>query len=77
MTEHIKTRRAIVDIADIKSFRELLSSCTLSNEEKDIMEQHYIEKKNFAYIGDMLGYTETTVIKKHRKILAKLSRILK
>lgn len=77
MTENIKTRKALVDIADIKSFNELLSACTLSSEEKHIMQQHYIEKKNFAYIADMLGYAESTIIKKHGKILSKLSKILR
>ena len=77
MTESIKTRKAIVNIADIKSFKELLDACTLSSEEKRIMELHYIEKKDFAYIGDTLGYAEITVQKKHSRILSKLSRIIK
>lgn len=77
MTENIRTRRAIINIADIKTFRELLDSCTLSDEEKQIMEMHYIDKKTYAYIADALGYAEITVAKKHSRIISKLSRIIK
>lgn len=75
-SEHIKTRQKIQDIAEIASFNELLDACTLTDEDKELMRMHYLQGKDFRYIGDMLGFAESTVKKRHRKALQKLSRIL-
>ena len=75
MTKHIDTRRRIQSIADISSFEDLLNKSTLSDDEKLLLKLHYIQGKDFRYIGDMLGYAESTIKKRHRKILAKLSRL--
>lgn len=76
MTEHIETRRKIKEIADISSFNELLEKTLLSDEEKSLLQLHYIQSKDFRYIGDMLGYSESTIKKKHKKILKKISKVL-
>ena len=76
MSKHIETRKKVKEIADISSFHSLIDSATLSDTDKSILVLHYIEQKDFRYIGDMLGYSESTIKKKHRKILAKLGRIL-
>lgn len=76
MTEHIKTKKYIKEIPDIKTFEELLNRSTLSSEDKDFMHLRYIEDKDFMYIGDVFGYTEKTAIKKHNKILAKLAKLI-
>ncbi len=55
---------------------ELLDSCTLTEEDKTIIKMHYVQGKNLAYIGDILGYSESTIKKKHKRILNKLSKIL-
>ena len=75
MSKHIETRKRIQSIADISSFNDLLNKSTLSDEEKLLIELHYIQAKDFRYIGDMLGYAESTIKKKHRKILAKLNKL--
>lgn len=77
MTKHVKTRRKLKNIADLKSFNEILDNSTLSNEDKFIIKEHYLSDKNFAYIADKLGYAEITVLKKHQKILKKIGKILK
>lgn len=77
MTDHIKTRKVLKDIATIDTFNEILDASTLSNEDKYILRQHYLQGKNFAYIADELGYAEITIIKRHKKILQKLSTILR
>lgn len=76
MSKHIETRRKVKEIADISSFNSLLNSTTLSDIDKQILVLHYIDEKDFRFIGDMLGFSESTIKKKHRKILAKLGRIL-
>lgn len=75
MSKHIETRRRIQSIADISSFNDLLNKSTLSDEDKLLLKLHYIQGKDFRYIGDMLGYAESTIKKKHRKILAKLNKL--
>ena len=76
MSEHIETRKKLKGIADISSFTDLLNKSTISDEDKLLLELHYIQGKDFRYIGDMLGYSESTIKKRHRKILKKLSRLL-
>jgi DNA-directed RNA polymerase specialized sigma subunit len=76
MSEHIETRRKVKEIADISSFNNLLNSIVISCEDKLLLEYHYLQNKDFKYIGDMLGYSESTIKKRHRKILKKISKIL-
>ena len=75
MSKHIETRNKLKSIADISSFNDLLNKSTLSDEEKLLLKLHYIQAKDFRYIGDMLGYAESTIKKKHRRILAKLNKL--
>lgn len=75
-TEHIKTRTKIKEIASISSFNELLTASTLSDEDKEILRLHYLKDKDFRYIGDMFGYSESTIKKRHKKAIAKLSKLL-
>jgi len=76
MSEHIETRKKIKEIASISSFHSLINSVTLSHTDKQILVLHYIDEKDFRYIGDMLGFSESTIKKRHKKILAKLSKVL-
>lgn len=76
MSEHIETRRKLKGIADISSFNSLINNTVLTDTDKQILVLHYLNGKDFRYIGDMLGYSESAIKKKHRKILAKLSRLL-
>ena len=55
----------------------ILESVILTDEEKYILQQHYLKGKNFACIADELGYAEITVNKKHCKILKKISKCMK
>lgn len=78
MTEHIKTRNKLQNIATISEFNQILKSVTLSDdEEKYSLKMYYLKGKSFAFIADSLGYAEITVNKKHCKILKKLSKVLR
>ena len=76
MSEHIETRRKIKNICDIKTFNELLDNCVLTEEDKTIMTLHYLKGKDFRYIADELGFAESTIKHRHRKILSKLNHML-
>ena len=76
MSDHIETRKKIKGIASVSSFASLIDSATLSDTDKQILKLHYLDEKDFRFIGDTLGYSESTIKKRHRKILAKLSRLL-
>lgn len=76
VTNHIATRKKLVDITDIHTFKDLLDSVILTAEEREIIELHYIQGKTFTQIAPILGYAEVTICKKHQKILRKVSKRL-
>ena len=76
MSEHIDNRRKLQGIASISTFKDILEQTILSEEEKHLIVLHYLENKDFRYIADMLGYSETTIKRKHKKALNKISKIL-
>lgn len=77
MSEHIETRRKLKSIYDVKTFKDLLDTCILTEDERTIIELHYLKGKDLAYIADTLGFSESTVKRKHRNILSKLNKALK
>lgn len=74
--ENIKTRRKLESIPLAADFESLLNLCCMSEENKEIMRLHYIEEKDFRYIGDRLGYSESAMKKRHAKILSKLNKVI-
>lgn len=76
MTEHIRTRRKLQEVPLLSDFESVLDRCTLSEQEKEIMRMHYIDKQEFSFIGDKLGFAERTIKAKHKKILRKISYAL-
>ena len=75
MSDHIDIRRRIKAIPSIKSFTDLLDASTLSDEDKTIMILHYLKDKDFRYIADELGYSESTIKYRHKKAIKKLSKL--
>jgi DNA-directed RNA polymerase specialized sigma subunit len=76
MTEHIKTRNKIKAISKIKTFNDLMDAIIISDEDRKIMELHYLQEKDFNYIADIMGYSEITVKKRHAKIIKRIGKIL-
>lgn len=74
MTDHIKMKHKLQE--DIKTFSDMMKSPLLSTEDKEILKLIYIEHQDYNYIGDILGISESTVKKKHNKILKRISKIL-
>lgn len=75
MSQHIETRKRLKSIPSISRFDELLEESTLSDLDKEILRLHYLKEKDFRYIGDMLGYAEVTIKKRHIKALKKISEL--
>ena len=75
MSETIDTRKQLKSIPTVSRFDDLLEQVTLSDEEKEILRLHYLKGKDFRYIGDMLGYAEITIKKRHVKALKKISEL--
>lgn len=73
---NLSTRRKVSSVGRFDTLQELLDSSTLSDLDKQIVILHYVKEKNFAYIGDELGYSESGIKKRHKKILNKLSQLL-
>ena len=74
-SEHIKAKHKIQDLR-YNDFNSLIDSCLMSEEDKQILKMIYVENKTLAYIGDVLGYSESTIKTKHRKLLKKLLKLL-
>lgn len=75
MTDHILTKKRIKDIAHINDFDSLLSNAMISEEDIVILKYIYISNKDTNWIADALGYSATTIKRKHQKALKKISRL--
>lgn len=75
-SEHIKTRQKLKDIADVKTFDELLERCMLTDEEKYILRQHYYKGRSFQSIAMEINISEDWLKHRHQKILRKLQKLL-
>ena len=71
--KHIETRRKLKSIPLTAAFENILDLCTLSETDKEILRLHYIEDKDFRYIGDTLGFSEKSIKERHREALRKIS----
>ena len=74
-SEHIETKHKIQDLR-YNDFNSLIDSCLIPEEDKQILRMIYVENKTLSYIGDVLGYSESTIKTKHRKLLKKLLKLL-
>lgn len=68
-------QRTLRALPSISSFEGVLNSSTLSELDKQILRMHYLEEKNFAYIGDVLGYSESGIRKRHLRAMKKIGRL--
>lgn len=72
MTKHIEIRKRLHGITSVAEFEKLLNSRMITDTDKNILRMIYIEDKPLAYIGDILGFSESYVKKRHRYILRRL-----
>lgn len=71
-----ETRRRLRETSLSADFESIMSRCTLSDDDKQMLRLIYIEDKDLRYVGDALGYSEKAVKEHHRRALRKLSDAL-
>lgn len=76
MTEHIKTKHKLKQIPTKLEFYSLVDELILSEKEKQLMYMYYVEKRDFDYIADTLGYSKAGVLKMHRRILKQVEALI-
>lgn len=76
MTKHMEIKGKVKSINEKSTFNAILDNSMLSEKEKTLMRMYYIEKQDFNYIADTLGYSKIGVLKMHKRILAKIESLL-
>lgn len=74
--KHIETRNAINAIPRKDDLRSLLDGINIDPMDREIMRMRYEEKKSWDYIADTIGYSLSTVKRRHARILNKISKII-
>ena len=77
MTSHIQTKHRIKSIADIKTFNDILESVKISSIDKEILNRIYVEEQDVNFIADMLGFSGTTIKRRHAAAVKKIQKIIK
>lgn len=72
--ESMKTRNKLKDIGSVRDLESLINEVVLSEEEKQILMLHYREQKTLLYIADVLGMSEATIKRKHKRLLLKIGK---
>lgn len=55
----------------------MLDKVILTEEERQIMELHYLKGMSLLQISYQLDYAEVTISRKHKKILNKIKNVIK
>lgn len=76
MTDHIKTKHKLQEVASVKLFEKILSEAILSDTEKDFLRMLYLEKKDLRCVADTLGMSEGAAKKRHSKILKIVASVI-
>lgn len=72
MSDHIEMKKRLRRITSVGEFERLLDSRMITDTDKEILRMIYKEGKPLAYIGDILGFSENHIKKRHRYILKRL-----
>lgn len=70
------TRNKLKEIPTKKELEDLVDKLILSDDERNIILMHYRDKKPLSYIADVIGITKSSVNKKHKSTLLKISKIM-
>lgn len=70
--KNAKTRNKLKNIGTIKEFQRVVENAVLNEDEKAILDLHYKQGKSLNYVADILGMSEPTIKRKHKKLLMKL-----
>ena len=70
------TRDKLKEIPTKKELEDLIDKLILSDDERNIILMHYRDKKPLSYIADIICITKSSVNKKHKSALLKISKIM-
>ncbi len=76
MSKHMEIKHKVQSINKKSTFNELLEESMLDDKEKQFMTMYYVERKDFDYIADTLGYSRAGISKMHKRILKKIESLL-
>lgn len=76
MTRHMEIKQKVKSINEKTAFNAILDNSMLSEKEKTMMKMYYIEKHDFDFIADTLGYSKIGVLKMHKRVLQKIESLL-
>lgn len=76
MTKHMEIKRRVKGINEKSTFNAILDNSMLSEKEKTLMRMYYIEKHDFDFIADTLGYSKMGIVKMHKRILQRIESLL-
>lgn len=76
MTKHMEIKEKVKSINAKTTFNAILEESMLSEKEKTLMRMYYIDKQDFGYIADTLGYSKIGVLKMHKRALEKIESLL-
>lgn len=76
MAQHMEIKKKVKSINEKTTFNAILENSMLSEKEKTLMRMYYIDKHDFNFIADTLGYSKTGVLRMHKRILSKLESLL-
>lgn len=74
--ENAETKNKLKNMESVNDFEDLLNKLMASEEDKKILIMHYKDGKPLGYIADVLGISESSVKKKHSKLLMKIGKII-
>ena len=76
MTKHMEIKEKVKSINEKATFNGILENSMLSEREKILMRMHYIDKHDFNFIADTLGYSKTGILRMPKRRLAKIESLL-
>lgn len=74
--KNAETRNKLKQISSVEDFEQLIECTMLSEEERNIVNMYYRDKKSMQYIADVLGMSESSVKKKHKNVLMKVGKTI-
>ncbi len=75
-TRNVDTRNALNAIPKRSELKDLLDAVNIGPDDRELMRLRYEEQKTWDFIADTLGYSISSVKRRHGKILDKICKII-
>lgn len=74
--QHLQAREKLKAIHSKSELLDILDDRLLTDDERTVIVEHYVNGKSLSVIADFLGYSESSVKRFHKNALIKLNDIL-